>query len=239
MAMASVASKSSAARAARVEEIANSLRQEAGLFSWGPKEARLLVQALRLLAEGRLISSEQLRQLAAGLELPAEAADAAFDRISERNEAGEITGISGLSLSLGDWPHRFTVAGRNLSTWCALDTLFLPQLLKQTATVESPDPLSGEVVSLTIGPERVKQYTPGTAVVSLRVPRALQELTDVSRRETVEHIWSTFCCYSHYFTSPESAREWLSTRGPDLITLSVEEAYEVMRIWVGDTLKYA
>ena len=38
--------------------------------------------------------------------------------------------------------HRFEVAGRTLYTWCAWDSLFLPQILGQEAEVESTCPLT-------------------------------------------------------------------------------------------------
>jgi alkylmercury lyase len=53
----------------------------------------------------------------------------------ETDEQGRIVG-SGLTLR--PTPHRFALDGRQLYTWCALDTLIFPVVLGQGATVESP-----------------------------------------------------------------------------------------------------
>lgn len=45
-----------------------------------------------------------------------------------------------MGLSLNDHPHQFEVGGRELRTWCAWDTLFLPPMLGQTAYVVPRDP---------------------------------------------------------------------------------------------------
>lgn len=46
--------------------------------------------------------------------------------------------IVGSGLTLRPTPHRFTIDGRQLYTWCALDTLIFPAVLGQVATVEAP-----------------------------------------------------------------------------------------------------
>ena len=217
-----------------VDEIADALRENTGELAWDAKEARLFIQILRHLTEGQPVSTKHLEQVASDLGLSEQDAHSALSWISERNEAGDIVGLAGLSLN--DWTHRFKVDGRTLSTWCAADTLYLPQLLKRTATVESPDPQTKDLIRLTIGPEKIEQYTPITAVISLIVPR-----TTLNEREraSAEQIWNAFCNYSHYFSSAESAQEWFSTRKVEPIILSVEEGYQLMGIWLRNTIKYA
>jgi alkylmercury lyase len=84
-----------------------------------------------------------------------------------------------------------------LSTWCAEDTLFLPALLGQTATVESPSPVSRESVRLTIAPEGVQAVSPTGAVVSI----ALVDPDQVAFG-SVEAIWMTFCRHIHDRAEP-------------------------------------
>jgi alkylmercury lyase len=62
--------------------------------------------------------------------------------------------------------HRFAVDGRELSTWCALDSLFIPEILGRSAQVTSADPESGGTVRLTVAPERIEQVEPNDAVMS-------------------------------------------------------------------------
>jgi len=49
-----------------VDEIVNALREDAGELDFNPQESRVFIQALRLLTEGRPISSDQVEQIAAG-----------------------------------------------------------------------------------------------------------------------------------------------------------------------------
>lgn len=56
-------------------------------------------------------------------------------RDTEYDDAGRIVGYG---ITLRPTPHRFTVDGHQLYTWCALDTLIFPATLGQSAQVESP-----------------------------------------------------------------------------------------------------
>ena len=67
-----------------------------------------------------------------------------------------------MGLSLRDTVHRFTVAGVRLSAWCALDTLFLPAVLDQTATIASASPVTGGQVRLTVSPREWSASAPPT-----------------------------------------------------------------------------
>ena len=44
----------------------------------------------------------------------------------------------GWELTLRPTPHGFNVDGKQLYTWCALDTLFFPAVIGRPARVESP-----------------------------------------------------------------------------------------------------
>jgi alkylmercury lyase len=81
--------------------------------------------------------------------------------------------VVGAALSVRATPHRFHVRGRGLYAWCALDTLFLPGLLNETAEVQSTCPVSGEEIRLTIAPDGVESYSPEGTVLSVVVPQAL------------------------------------------------------------------
>lgn len=214
-----------------VDEIVKALRKDTGELDLGPQASRLFIQTLRLLTEGRPISPEQVTRIAVSLNLSADEVTSTLSGTSERNEAGHIVGLAGLSLN--DWSHKFKVNGRTLSTWCALDTLYLPAMLKQTADLVSPDPVTQEIIRLTIAPHKVEQYTPTSAVISIVVPKvAMQGLI------SAEEIWTAFCNYSHYFTSAETARAWFEGKSVDSVILSIEQAREVVLKWFEKVHQY-
>ena len=112
-------------------------------------------------------------------------------------------------------PHRFTLAGEQLYTWCALDTLIFPTLLERAASVESVSPTSGEPIRVTIDPVAgVTSVEPATAVVSLVNP------------DQITSIRSSFCNQVHYFTSDEDAAGWLAEH-PRAEVVPVAVAYRI------------
>lgn len=89
---------------------------------------------LRLLAHGEPVTIPELA--AASNRTNDEVAHAVRElRDTEYGQHGRIVGYG---ITLNPTPHRFTVNGRQLYTWCALDTLIFPVILGQTAHVEIP-----------------------------------------------------------------------------------------------------
>jgi alkylmercury lyase len=194
------------------------------LLAFGPNHLRLLVRVMRQLAGGHPLTTEQMEQLIAALGIAPEPADTFLREVTERDADDRIVGAMGLSLS--DHPHRVSVAGISLSAWCAMDTLFLPAVLQQTAIIESPSPVSGHPVRLRVSPQRVEELSPAGAVVSL-------VLMDPSREHmaSVEAIWSAFCRHIHYFATRDEAERWASGRD-DIAILSVDEGFAWQRpVW--------
>lgn len=191
------------------------------LLAYGPDPARLLLQVIRQLAHGRPITTAQVDQYSAGLGMAPDQAHQLLREVTERDATDQIVGAMGLSLS--DHPHRLSVAGVSLSAWCALDTLFLPALLGQTATIESPSPVTHQPIRLRVSPERVEEVTPEAAVVSF-------VLVDPSRENmaSVEAIWGAFCNHSHFFASREEGEQWTRGRN-DLVLLTIEEGFAAER----------
>lgn len=106
------------------------------------------------------------------------------------------------------------MAGEELYTWCALDTLIFPALLDRPAKVESASPVSGEPVRVNVDPtEGATSVDPPTAVVSLVNP------------EQITSIRSSFCNQVHYFTSPRTPR--LAGRAPGAEVVPVAEACRI------------
>ncbi len=184
---------------------------------WTPEQQGLAVHLYRLLAEGHPVSRTQL----------ATAADSSLETVHEflegwggfhyEDDDGDIVGFLGLALP--EMPHRFEVNGRTLYTWCAWDSLFIPEIIKQTAHVESTCQVSGDKIRLTVSPSGVKEVDPAGAVMSFLIPDA---------GKVKENVMASFCHFVYFFCSAEAGEEWASER-EGILLLSVEEAYELGR----------
>lgn len=188
-----------------------------------PEESGLdlavLVPLLRLLAGGDPV---EVAALAAATALSVEEIR---DRLAavpdtEYDDQGRIVGQG---LTLRPTPHRFTVDGQELYTWCALDTLIFPTLLDRAARIESASPTSGEPIRVTVEPAGVTSVEPAAAVVSLVNP------------EVMTSIRSSFCNQVHYFTSAEDAQPWLE-KHPGGEVLPVADAYQLGAALTTETL---
>jgi alkylmercury lyase len=201
------------------------LTRDGGLLDYGPARSRLLIRVMRTLAQGRPVSGEQVDQIIEEVGITRDDAHGLLSQWAERDAGGGIAGILGLSLN--ETPHRLTVDGRRLFAWCAMDTLFLPAVLGQTATVESESPVTGAQVRLTVSPRRVEAVDPVGAVVSMVVVDP-----DAADASSVEAIWGTFCHRIFFFASEEEAERWAAGRDDRdaLELLSVDEAFELGRL---------
>jgi len=128
---------------------------------------------------------------------------------------GRVIGYWGLTLD--PTTHRLRVGGRDLYTWCAWDTLFLPALLEARATVESVCRGSGQPVRLAIGPSAIEAADPEGLSVSFLLPDPAAMRADPI---------GSFCCHVHFFGSRRAAEPWLQAQ-PESFLLSLAEAYEV------------
>ena len=177
-------------------------------------EQRAALALYRLLAKGRPVTAEQLSAASA---VPG---PAVHDMLAkwhgvQRSADGAVTAFWGLTLS--KTKHRFRVDGRELHTWCAWDTLFLPPLLGATAEVESACPMTGKGIALRIGPRGIEAAEPEAVILSFVTPHQ----TDVER-----NVIETFCCHVHFFASPEAGEEW-SARRNGIFLLSLSDAWQI------------
>ena len=78
--------------------------------------------------------------------------------------------IVGAALTTQASPHEVRVGGKDLYAWCALDTLFIPGLLGESADIESVCPVSGGPVRLRVSPGRIESCEPADAWVSVFLP---------------------------------------------------------------------
>ncbi|QQD84545.1 MULTISPECIES: organomercurial lyase MerB [Jeotgalicoccus] len=177
---------------------------EAGSMKW------LFHPLLQMLAEGEPVTVEDI---ASATGKPVEEMRKVLQTLPSV-ELNEQRRVVGFGLTLVPTPHRFKVDGKELYTWCALDTLMFPKLIGRKAQIESPCHGTGKPVKLTVEPDRVISVEPSTSVVSIVTP------------DDMSSIRSAFCNEVHFFSSASEAQDWLNQH-PGGKVLSVEDAFEL------------
>ncbi len=131
------------------------------------------------------------------------------------------TGIVGFGgLAVRKMHHRFTVDGRQLYTWCAWDSLFIPPILDRPAEVASPCPTTGETVRVVLSPKGVQSIEPETAVMSFLMPDASAFGGDV------QQTMSSFCHFVYFFASPDAAAPWIDNH-PGTVVMSIADGFRL------------
>jgi alkylmercury lyase len=182
-------------------------------------------QILQLLAEGQPVTAERLAEVSGQ---PVEFIRTTFAALQscgcEFNEQGALIGDA---LTLTPTRHRFQVNNRDLYAWCALDTLFLPALINQTAEITSTCPQTGTTIHLTVSPDGIEAVSPPETALSI-----------VFTSGCTSGINGSFCGQIHYFASREAAVQWVDGR-TDFAVVSVGEGFELARqVYIEPLLKY-
>ena len=133
----------------------------------------------------------------------------------ELDDEDNVVGCFGLSLT--PTPHHFRLGDHELFTWCALDALFLPIVLNQSARVESSCAITGKRILITVSPDAIQRVEPADAVMAMIVPEAPEVCCDVR---------GAFCDKVHFFSSSETASAWV-TEHKGATILSVNDAYRL------------
>lgn len=137
-----------------------------------------------------------------------------------RDDQGQVVAFWGLALPEMD--HQFEVGGRTLYTWCAWDPLFIAPLIGVTARVTSTCPVTGETITLAVGPDGVSDVFPQGAVLSFLRPTA--EMTD--------DVIDSFCHFVRFFASTEAAESWIANH-PGTFVIGMDEAFDLGRRTLG------
>jgi len=210
-------------RTPTLEEIAVTL---ADRLRPNPFDTHIALQLVRLLANGQPVSPEQI---ASALQVKHADALVALRECCPDAELDEVGNVIGFGLTMTPTPHHFQIDGHILFTWCALDTLFYPVWLKQTAHVKSICPITRTSINLVVTPDTVEAFEPASVVMSLVIPETADACCGVR---------SAFCNHVHFFSSSEGASAWLATR-PDAIFLPITEAYRLGHLLLHHRLKKA
>jgi alkylmercury lyase len=132
----------------------------------------------------------------------------------ELNKQGALIGDA---LTLTPTQHRFRVKDRELYAWCALDTLFLPALINETAEITTTCPQTGVSIQLTVSREGVEAVSPLETALSIVIASGC-----------TSGINGTFCGQTHFFACSEAAAQWIGER-TEFAVLSVGQAFELAR----------
>lgn len=138
---------------------------------------------------------------------------------------GRVAGFWGLSTV--PTHHRFTLDDRTLWAWCAMDSLVLPELIGETAQVESRDPESGELVHLTVSPTGIESCEPNRVWVSVNLPGAWE-------LSSAEQVIATAGHLVFFFTSQASGERWVAKHARTVL-LPLTEAFawaKSLNVWV-------
>jgi alkylmercury lyase len=183
-------------------------------------EQRLSLGLYRLLAEGQPVPRMALvNRLETSIETVSRILDSWPGVFSDADQ--QIVGYWGLSIPVSySSPHTLRMNGRTLAAWCAWDTLFLPELIGQTAEIESVGPAGSETVRLTVTPECVERVEPVGALISVLLPDAQKMQKDVV---------TSFCHFVHFFPSRQAAESW-TTKHAGTFLLSIQEAHVLARL---------
>ncbi len=197
-----------------LEELAGTLN--GAMQELEPMEEEVALVLYRLLAEAEPVS---LVPLAKRVDLSEQRVEEIVGRWPGvfRDGDGRVVGFWGLALP--EMPHRLEVDGRRLHAWCAWDTLFLPELIGKPARVSSQCPVTGEPISLTVGPDGVEELSPTSTVVSMLAPTVAFD----------ENVIANFCHFVHFFSSAEAGAQWTS-RHEGTFLLSLYDAYTLGRL---------
>ena len=191
---------------------------EPHLPSFSLEEQRTAVALYRELAKGASVDEARL---ARALDISIAEARALLQRQSIKcmtyaDDRGRILGFGGLATA--PMHHRFEVDGRELSTWCAWDSLFIPEILERPARVTSPDPQSGETVRLVVTPQQIERVEPRETVISF-----LRRDPDTFGTSAA-NVMAKFCHFIFFFASRRSGEHW-TQKNPGTFLYSLDEAF--------------
>lgn len=182
-----------------------------------PEEQQAGIGLHHQLSKGQPLT---IAQLAQALGVSADAAEtlvreSTLSPFIHTDKVERIAGFDGLTVV--PTHHQLTVNERTLWAWCAVDSLFIPELVGEPAKVESRDPETGELVRLTVSPAGIEAMEPSGIAVSMMRPNAW-DLTSADR------IMASACHFIFFFASRASGERW-QLKNPETVLLSLDEAF--------------
>lgn len=187
-----------------------------------PQEAleldlRVTIKTMQALVKGKPVSPDQLADI---WEMPIEQVRVILKQAEEHGQA-EIDArgdLVGGVLSLNPTPHEISIGNEDLYAWCAWDAIYAPGVIGKPAQIVSKDPVTGEMIQISMTPAGLEKVQPENAVVSVVG-------TEVDMRGGPE---SSRCTQMLFFGSRESAEQWRQNR-TGIFILTLEEAFELAK----------
>lgn len=203
-----------------VEQYSESLQAHLPAFS--PEEQRVAVALYRELAKGEPVDAAQFGHT---LEISPAKVRALLERDSIKcfvypDDQGRVLGFGGLAAT--PMHHLFEIEGRTLSTWCAWDSLFIPEILARTARITSTDPETGELVRLIVAPHQIESADPESAAISFLLPDA-----DVFSTSAA-NVMAKFCHFVFFFASRASGERW-AAKHTGTFLYSLDQAFSLAK----------
>jgi alkylmercury lyase len=189
-----------------IEETATNLYEKLG-----SERRRIAGQTLQLLANGCPIPPDEIATRLGTS--PDKVTSALREWGAEFDKVGNVIG---LGLTLVPTRHVYEIDGRKLYTWCAGDALAFPVMLRQNASIESPDPVTGEKIRISVTPDRVEKVEPKSVVVSW--------VKDID----VKDIRGSGCNKINFFSSSETASKWIAEHR-DQTFYPVNDVYNALK----------
>jgi alkylmercury lyase len=180
-------------------------------------DRRITIATYRLLAEGDPVSEAQIANETGLTTERVEESLRAWPLVL-RDEDKRVIGFWGMHSRYIKPTHSMTHNGTTSYGWCAIDTLFIPEIIDREVQVESTDPTRDARVRLIVTPDGITDLDPPDAVVSFLLPDNGDRFADDSI--------ARFCHQIYFFESPRSAETWIADR-PGRFFLSVQEAFEM------------
>jgi alkylmercury lyase len=196
---------------------------KSAMGSCGPltRETSELVRgAQRALLAGEPVSMERLGRLTRLTPPEITAALHEIPGLARFDGWGRLVGLLGVSVQPS--PHRLTAGGTAAYAWCAWDTLFIPRVIGADIEAASHCPVTGTPVDVRVGSGGVSAASPGEVMVSFLV----------THRPAGDCGLGGVCCsHMHFLSNTDAARRWLSSQPAGLV-LTLEEAWQVGRLFV-------
>lgn len=186
-----------------------------------PQEAleldlRVTITTMQALANGQPISPAQLADI---WEMPLDHVQAILDQAKtngkvEINAQGNLVGAV---LSLNPTDHQVFMDNKHIYAWCAYDALYASGVVGKPAQIVSKDPVTGEMIRVSMTPIGVETVEPESAVVSVVGAGADLGTGPESAR----------CTQMLFFGSRQSAELWRKNH-VGVYILTMEEIYKVV-----------
>lgn len=178
-----------------------------------PELQRLSVALYRLLGRGAPVEYEKL---GAACGVSAERAGQLLSEFPPTTVAldGHETILAFGGISLVPTDHRFVCEDVELYTWCVFDGLFLPEILRKTATLVTHCPGSGAELTVELAPGKVRAARPSDCVMSIVSP-------DI--KACCDNLRKAFCDHVNLFKDERTFLAWSQNR-QDVGCVTLEDA---------------